>query len=330
MIRRLRLAGITAVLLVLAVSIAFTATQGFLPKYDAGGALVDSIVYEASGNVGIGTSTPVRQLTLNHATAAVIGLYTGGSERALLRGLSDGSLGIDTAGNERVRITGGGNVGIGTATPVRQLTLNHSGDPTLGFYTNGTERAVIRANTTSHLLFDVGNNEAARFTGTGFGIGTTAPQAKLHVAGDIKVDGNIAAKYQDVAEWVPSRVPADAGTVMVVDDERRNGVDIASAAYDIRVAGVVSPRPGITLGEKRAGSALVAQSGRVVVKVDASHGSIKAGDLLVTSSTPGHAMRSDSVTLGGIEMHRPGTILGKALEPLASGTGEILVLLTLQ
>jgi hypothetical protein len=31
-----------------------------------------------------------------------------------------------------------------------------------------------------------------------------------------------------------------------------------------------------------------------------------------------------------VAFHRPGTILGKALESLASGTGEILVLLTLQ
>jgi len=29
-------------------------------------------------------------------------------------------------------------------------------------------------------------------------------------------------------------------------------------------------------------------------------------------------------------MHRPGTIIGKALEPLRSGKGEILMLLTLQ
>jgi hypothetical protein len=29
-------------------------------------------------------------------------------------------------------------------------------------------------------------------------------------------------------------------------------------------------------------------------------------------------------------MHRPGTIIGKALEPLDNGVGEILVLLSLQ
>jgi hypothetical protein len=41
-------------------------------------------------------------------------------------------------------------------------------------------------------------------------------------------------------------------------------------------------------------------------------------------------MKSVPVDLGGISIHRPGTIIGKALEPLASGVGEILVLLSLQ
>ncbi|MBI2525481.1 MAG: hypothetical protein HYV93_05820, partial [Candidatus Rokubacteria bacterium] len=75
---------------------------------------------------------------------------------------------------------------------------------------------------------------------------------------------------------------------------------------------------------------MVAHSGRVRVKVDATHGAIAVGDLLVTSPTSGHAMRSTPVSVSGIAMHRPGTVLGKALEPFAEGQGEILVLLTLQ
>jgi hypothetical protein len=41
-------------------------------------------------------------------------------------------------------------------------------------------------------------------------------------------------------------------------------------------------------------------------------------------------MKSMPVEFGGVRMHRPGTLIGKALEPLANGTGEILVLLSLQ
>ena len=66
----------------------------------------------------------------------------------------------------------------------------------------------------------------------------------------------------------------------------------------------------------------VALAGRVPVKVDAGYGSILAGDLLTTSPTPGHAMRADDPL--------PGTIIGKALEGLESGTGVIHVLVMLR
>jgi hypothetical protein len=74
----------------------------------------------------------------------------------------------------------------------------------------------------------------------------------------------------------------------------------------------------------------VATTGRVKVKVDASAGPIQVGDLLVTGDKEGVAKKSEPLSLGGVEIHRPGTLMGKALEPLAKGTGEILVLLSLQ
>jgi len=162
------------------------------------------------------------------------------------------------------------------------------------------------------------------------GIGTTHPAARLDVQGDIKVLGNINAKYQDVAEWVETSAPLEAGTVVIVDPDRSNQVRAAPGAYDTRVAGAVSRQPGLILGEQSGGKVTVAQSGRVRVKVDASYGAIKIGDLLVTSPRPGYAMVSTPVVIEGVAMHRPGTLLGKALEALPSGQGEILVLLTLQ
>ena len=180
-------------------------------------------------------------------------------------------------------------------------------------------------------LGSVGWTERMRITPAGFvGIGTTAPTAMLHVAGDAVVDGNLAAKYQDVAEWVESGEVLTPGTVVVVDAASHNAVKASSKAYDVTVAGAVSAQPGLILGEKSATKSLVAQSGRVRIKVDASYGAVKAGDLLVTSPTAGYAMVSKPVKVQGAEMHRPGTILGKALESLPSGKGEILVLLTLQ
>src|SRR6185503_18457927 len=120
------------------------------------------------------------------------------------------------------------------------------------------------------------------------------------------------------------------GTVVILDPTRSNQVTSSNTSYDTRVAGVISEQPGITLGEKSDNKVLVATTGRVRVKVDATDGPIQIGDLLVTSDREGFAMKSLPVEIGGPRMHRPGTLIGKALEPLAGGTGKILVLLSLQ
>lgn len=45
------------------------------------------------------------------------------------------------------------------------------------------------------------------------------------------------------------------------------------------------------------------------VKVDALKGPIHIGDLLVTSDVPGVAMKPEVVNLGGVQIHRPGTLI---------------------
>jgi hypothetical protein len=167
------------------------------------------------------------------------------------------------------------------------------------------------------------------------GIGTMAPAYRLHVVGDAHIGGtltgtNIQATYQDLAEWVPATADLAPGTVVALNPEASNSVMPSNKAYDTTVAGVVSAQPGITLGIGGSDKEMIATTGRVKVKVTTAAGAIKVGDLLVSSDKSGVAMRSNPVEVSGISMHRPGTIIGKALEPLASGEGEILVLLSLQ
>jgi hypothetical protein len=68
----------------------------------------------------------------------------------------------------------------------------------------------------------------------------------------------------------------------------------------------------------------------MVVKADASYGPIQRGDLLTSSPTYGHAMKAEPVEIEGIQLYRPGTIIGKAMEPLDKDKGLIQILVLLQ
>jgi hypothetical protein len=273
-----------------------------------------SLVMNDSGFVGIGTTSPTNKLDVRgtgliSTPLAVRNSSAGGGEFSVV--VSSGAIANMVAGDALIT----NNVGHLIFSP------NVSGKDVK--FVGGTWDSPVS------MIVKSGGN---------VGIGTTAPTTKLHIAGCpaapalcLSVDGNIAAKYQDVAEWVETSETLEDGTVVIVDPVLTDQVIRSTSQYDTRVAGAVSRQPGLILGEKGEGKSLIAQSGRVRIKVDASFGAIKPGDLLVTSPTPGHAMRSKPVKVGGGQViHRPGTLLGKALEGLASGKGEILVLLTLQ
>ena len=100
-------------------------------------------------------------------------------------------------------------------------------------------------------------------------------------------------------------------------------------AYDKRVAGVISGagdyKPGIVLDKQTSGNRQpVALMGKVFCKVDAQFGSVEVGDLLTTSCTPGHAMKTSDPTKAF------GAVIGKALRPLLEGQGLIPILIALQ
>jgi hypothetical protein len=96
--------------------------------------------------------------------------------------------------------------------------------------------------------------------------------------------------------------------------------------FQTTVIGIRSTRPSFLGNAQFAdedGYAPVAMLGVVPVKASAENGQIQPGDLLVSSSIPGHAMRAG-------DNPPQGTVIGKALEGLDEGTGMITIVVTLQ
>ncbi|HLG17298.1 MAG TPA: hypothetical protein VJH03_22815 [Blastocatellia bacterium] len=290
-----------------------------------------------TGEVGIGTASPSQKLHIRQdVDANVFTLIENASNTAnaaaVFRAQSNTAM-VNFQAHADARIISRFGVSLGGWAEFLQVTGNG---------------LIIGTNNARPLILGTGAVDRLHITPTGdVGIGTASPAAKLHVVGtatvsgtiasgsinvtgDITATGNIAAKYQDVAEWVPARHPMPAGTVVVLDPDHSNQVLPCSQAYDTRVAGVISANPGLILGERGEGKLMVATTGRVRVKVDATRAPIRVGDLLVTSDKEGIAMKSQPIDIAGTQIHRPGTLIGKALEPLENGIGEILVLLSMQ
>jgi hypothetical protein len=123
---------------------------------------------------------------------------------------------------------------------------------------------------------------------------------------------------------------------VVLSDIDPTKVEKSTAPYDTRVAGVYSTRPGVVGADKDGVTRVdendipIAIVGIVPTKVTDENGPIHSGDLLTTSNTPGRAMKASPVVMNGVKIYPSGTIIGKALGSLPSGTGVIKVLVTLR
>ena len=130
---------------------------------------------------------------------------------------------------------------------------------------------------------------------------------------------------------VPEGLELVPGTLVSIAPDGSGHLEATTSAYDHRVAGVVSGangvKPGLTLrqeGTTADGEVPVALNGRVHVLADATSFPIAPGDLLTSSDLPGHAMKAAD------RDRAPGTVIGKAMTSLSSGTGLVLVLVNLQ
>lgn len=175
-----------------------------------------------------------------------------------------------------------------------------------------------------------GGSGVAGISASGAGVYGKGGRVAGFFEGDVEVTGDIRLTNADCAEDfdIAEAAIADPGTVMVLNES--GALQPSQHAYDKRVAGVVSGageyKPGIVLDKKNSDRPRkpVALLGKVFCKVDASQSAIEVGDLLTTSTIPGHAMKVIDSTKA------LGTIIGKALRPFRDGQGMIPILIALQ
>jgi hypothetical protein len=237
-----------------------------------------SDIYYSSGKVGIGTTTPVDGLTIstNTSTSNQLGLLdnramtqdVGGvlgfrgndgivSNRlfSLITGAKENGTSSDYSGylafqtritgsapTEKMRITSGGNVGIGTATPQAKLEvagnvfINNTAAP--GFYgqSAGTNKVYLGYdgagtglqlhNFTSGKTLLVQDNGYLTYTGN-VGIGTTTPTRLLSLSGPQSV---IRLYNSGTTTWTGIEMLANNGTLLA-----NIGLDDASGRYGINM-----------------------------------------------------------------------------------------------
>ena len=298
---------------------------------DPGGWTDDGAVVrlnDPTDNVGIGTASPTRKLHLQNSGPVNLLLKStnqGGFmafDRATINNnagfefMTNGArrwfLGLPTT-TDNLNIVDG-FPGFGT---VRFMIARSTGNVGIGTTsaTSPAARLVVRGDTGTNLLEL--HNDGSGTPGLVFSV--------RRETGDVHTEGDFFAMGADVAEYVSTTESVEPGDVIEIDPNNPGQFRKARSAISMKVAGIITTDPGVVLGGNsvapggHAGHPAVALAGRVPLKVMAKYGAIEIGDLLVSSPFPGYAMKCQN------RNECIGAIIGKAMEPLESGVGKIMV-----
>jgi hypothetical protein len=150
-------------------------------------------------------------------------------------------------------------------------------------------------------------------------------QFRVLTSGEVRSDVGFNTPAADFAEMLPAEAGLEPGDVLVIGEDSK--LTRSTTPRQANVAGVYSTKPGFVGGQpvngEKADAIPLAVVGIIPVKVSAENGPIRPGNLLTTSSTPGHAMKAGANPALG-------TVIGKALGTHKQGTGVIQMLAILQ
>ncbi|WP_333596583.1 collagen-like protein [Chryseobacterium flavum] len=161
----------------------------------------------------------------------------------------------------------------------------------------------------------------------------TVNVARINSAGRGFFNGGTQNSGADVAEVFDvegSVSEYETGDILVISTSTDRTVEKSSKPYSNLVAGVYATKPGVLLTEEHIDADIsekvpMGVIGVIPTKVCLENGKIKRGDLLVTSSKPGVAMKAD------LKKVKIGQVIGKSLQDYdQKEIGKIQVLVNIK
>jgi trimeric autotransporter adhesin len=301
----------------------------------------NGIAINAMVDLTTGTSAAVRgevnSIFSNFGTAGVYGISSGTGGFA---GLFHSS---NPAGNGPAVIAiadGSGNGVTANASNAGdgvETTADGTGNALYAWtpnFSNGRPARLVNYNTSNTkevlLVENHGTGNLAVFKS---GTPGTVNVARINAAGRGFFDGGTQVGGADLAEAFDvkgSTASYEPGDILVIATDTDRSVEKSSTPYSTLVAGVYATRPGVLLTEEHIDSNLdgkvpMGVIGVIPTKVCLEGGAIKRGDMLVTSSIAGVAMKADP------DKVKVGQVLGKALQDYNGNTvGKINVLVSIK
>ena len=242
---------------------------------------------------------------------------------------------MDTAGTTQVMAVSNTGVGIGTGSNPGAYSLDVAANKTgYAMRINNTSTATSAgtpASSSDGLLIQIGTANASRTTGNyfiGFADSTGTVAGKIQGGASAVAYTTSGADYAEYFRAPQADMPV-AGELVALDATEDKAVVRAGSNSQVPLAGIVSTNPGFIgngplcqQDDKDCDNnyakynALVALNGQVPTKVNTSNGPIARGDPITVSTTPGEGAKATG----------SGYIVGYAMEPLATGSGTIQVL----
>ncbi len=275
----------------------------------------------SDGQLRWGPGNAATDTTLRRSAAGVLTLegafLVNANNQALntvIRGTTDNNLFVTDSINNRI--------GIGISNPAAGLDITKNlSVATARINQQGTGNLLeVLLNGSSR--FVITNDSRVNVLASSLCVSSTVTPCSDNVAGTIYAT-NTTVEAADLAELYSSKYRLEPGDIVSIEGEGNiEAVKKSNQPYDSKILGIVSTKPGLTLGSETKVDEIykyshpIGLSGRVPVKVTNSNGEIKPGDFITSSNIPGV----------GIKATKPGYVIGRALESYnESEQGTIMV-----